>query len=56
MAGIDFPSSPTTGQTYTYGGVTYVYSAQGVWLVAGSGGGGGTGGAGDTGPTGTGGK
>ena len=33
---IDFPSSPTTGQVYTYAGVTYVYSAQGVWATAGA--------------------
>ena len=28
---IDFPSSPTTGQQYTFAGVTYTYTAQGVW-------------------------
>jgi hypothetical protein len=33
---IDFPSSPTTGQVYTYAGVTYVFSAQGVWTTAGA--------------------
>jgi hypothetical protein len=31
---IDFPSSPTVGQTYVYGGVTYVFSSQGVWTTA----------------------
>ena len=31
---IDFPSSPTTGQKYTYNGVTYTYSPQGVWASA----------------------
>lgn len=30
---IDFPSSPTTGQVYTYAGVTYTYTAQGVWAI-----------------------
>lgn len=30
---IDFPSSPTVGQQYTYGGVTYTYTAQGVWAT-----------------------
>jgi hypothetical protein len=33
---IDFPSSPTTGQQYTYAGVTYTYTAQGVWASGGS--------------------
>jgi hypothetical protein len=28
---IDFPSSPTVGQQYIYAGITYIYSAQGVW-------------------------
>ena len=31
---IDFPASPTVGQQYTFNGVTYVYSSQGVWTVA----------------------
>ena len=31
MANIDFPSSPTVGQRYTFAGVTYTYTAQGVW-------------------------
>jgi hypothetical protein len=34
MANINFPSSPTTGQQYTFAGVTYIYSAQGVWSPA----------------------
>ena len=33
---IDFPSSPTTGQQYTFAGVTYTYTAQGVWASAGA--------------------
>ena len=37
MANIDFPSSPTVGQTYTFNGVTYTYSSQGMWTVAASG-------------------
>ncbi len=28
---IDFPSSPTVGQKYTFAGVTYTYTAGGVW-------------------------
>ena len=28
---IDFPSSPTVGQRYTYNGVTYTYTSQGMW-------------------------
>jgi hypothetical protein len=28
---IDFPTSPTVGQKYIYAGVTYTYTAQGVW-------------------------
>ena len=31
---IDFPGSPTVGQQYTYGGITYTYTAQGVWSQA----------------------
>lgn len=31
---LDFPSSPTNGQTYTSAGKTYTYnSAKGVWLL-----------------------
>ena len=32
---IDFPASPTNGQTYTYNGVLYTYTAQGMWTSAG---------------------
>jgi len=38
---IDFPSTPTVGQQYTFAGVTYTFTAQGVWsstLPAASGG------------------
>ena len=28
---IDFPTSPTVGQQYAFGGVTYTFTAQGVW-------------------------
>ena len=39
---MDFPSSPTTGQTYTFGGVTYEWDGT-VWIrQAVSGGGGGS--------------
>lgn len=32
MAALDFPSSPTNGQTYTANGVTFTYStAVGAW-------------------------
>jgi hypothetical protein len=30
---IDFPASPSVGQTYSYGGVTYTYTATG-WSVS----------------------
>jgi hypothetical protein len=30
---IDFPTSPTVGQQYDYAGISYVYTAQGQWLV-----------------------
>jgi hypothetical protein len=33
---IDFPSSPSVGQQYTYAGVTYVFTSQGVWSSAGT--------------------
>jgi len=33
---IDFPTSPTLGQQYTFNGVTYVFTAQGVWATAGA--------------------
>lgn len=36
MANIDFPASPTVGQKYTFAGVTYTFSAQGVWTAASS--------------------
>jgi hypothetical protein len=48
---INFPSSPSVGQVYTFNGVTYLYSSQGTWVVSG-GGTGPTGSAGLTGPTG----
>jgi hypothetical protein len=31
---IDFPSSPSVGQIYVFGGVTYTFTAQGVWVSA----------------------
>ena len=40
---IDFPTSPTVGQQYSFNGVTYTFTSQGTWVVASSGGGGGTG-------------
>jgi hypothetical protein len=33
---IDFPSSPTVGQNYTFGGISYVFTAQGIWAVVGA--------------------
>ena len=33
---IDFPSSPTVGQQYTYNNVSYTYTSQGVWLATGA--------------------
>jgi hypothetical protein len=33
---IDFPSTPTVGQQYIYNGITYVFSAQGVWTITGA--------------------
>lgn len=50
---INFPSSPSVGQTYTYNSVTYTYTSQGVWTVTGPLAG--TGPTGSTGPTGAGG-
>jgi hypothetical protein len=29
---IDFPSSPSVGQQYSYGGLNYVFTAQGNWV------------------------
>lgn len=43
---IDFPASPTVGQTYVYAGVTYTYTSRGVWSAN-------SGAPGPTGPTGT---
>ena len=40
MANIDFPSNPTTGQQYSFAGVTYQYSSHGVWTPGGGAGGG----------------
>lgn len=38
MAALDFPSSPTNGQTYTSGTTTWSYnSTKGVWVVLGTG-------------------
>lgn len=34
MANINFPSSPVAGQQYTFAGVTYIFTAQGVWSPA----------------------
>lgn len=31
MANIDFPSSPSVGQKYTFNGVTYTYTSRLVW-------------------------
>lgn len=31
---IDFPASPSVGQQYIYAGVTYTYTARGVWSAA----------------------
>lgn len=31
---IDFPTSPTLGQSYVYGGVNYTFTAQGVWIAS----------------------
>ena len=28
---IDFPASPTVGQQYTYNGVGYMFTAEGIW-------------------------
>ena len=33
---IDFPASPVTGTTYIFNGVTYKFSAQGIWEVVGT--------------------
>jgi hypothetical protein len=54
MAALDFPSSPTDGQTYTSGTVTWSYSsAKTAWVVLGTGISGYTGSAGYTGSSGT---
>jgi hypothetical protein len=35
MGAIDFPSNPTDGQTYSSGGVNYIYNASiGAWLTS----------------------
>lgn len=31
---IDFPSSPSVGQQYVFGGITYTFTAQGVWATS----------------------
>jgi hypothetical protein len=31
MANINFPSSPSVNDTYTFGGITYTYTARLVW-------------------------
>lgn len=36
MANIDFPSTPTVGQQYTFAGITYTFTTQGVWSPASS--------------------
>ena len=58
MANIDFPSSPSVGQKYTFGGITYTYTARLVWqadlLTNFTGPTGPTGTTGVTGPTGSG--
>jgi microcystin-dependent protein len=33
---VDFPTSPAVGQQYTYAGVIYTYTTQGIWSAAGS--------------------
>lgn len=33
---IDFPSAPAAGQEYTYNGIVYVFTAQGVWSSTGN--------------------
>ena len=33
---IDFPSSPSVGQQYTFAGVTYTFTTTGVWAMGGS--------------------
>lgn len=32
---IDFPSSPSVGQVYTFAGVSYVFTSAGIWAAAG---------------------
>jgi hypothetical protein len=34
---IDFPSAPTLGQQYSYGGITYIFNADGMWTTQGLG-------------------
>jgi hypothetical protein len=31
MANIDFPTSPSVNDTYTFGGITYTYTSRLVW-------------------------
>jgi hypothetical protein len=56
MANIDFPSSPSVNDTYTFGGITYTYTSRLVWkanaLGSFTGPTGPTGATGVTGPTG----
>lgn len=37
MATLNFPSSPSTGDTYTFGGKTWIYTADGAWKLQSSG-------------------
>ena len=49
---VDFPTSPSNGQTFTSGTITYTYNATaGLWNSAASGGGGSSVTVSDTAPT-----